>query len=308
MVAVALTLGGLALLWSASGAFVTGAVRLAARLRMSPIVIGAVVVGFGTSLPEALVSGLAAAQGLRQIAIGNVVGSNLANVTLILGVLGLLAAPRVRSETLRQEIPLATAAVVMFAVILQKGLTILDGLVLLAGLVAIVIALTRIQRSAGGPVVHGPPARTVILPVEAVRVAAGLGGTMLGAHLLIRGASQAAEALGLAEGFVGLTIVAVGTSLPELAASVQAVRRNAAELALGNILGSNLFNSFGIGGLIALIDPGPAAPELSGTAAGAMVIAAVATGLLLWTGRRLQRWEAILLLAGYAVVLFLARG
>lgn len=305
MTTAAAITGGLVLLWVSSGAFVTGAVRLAARLRMSPITIGAIVVGFGTSLPEAVVSGLAAAQGFRQIAIGNIIGSNLANVMLILGILGLLASPRVASATLRRELPLAMVAVVTFGIVLRTAPTRAAGVLLIGALVAVVVLMTK--WGAGEPI-DAPPPEAISLPLEIFRVVAGLIGTTAGAEFLVRGASDTAAALGLAEGFVGLTIVAVGTSLPELAASIQAMRRDFAELALGNILGSSIFNSFGIGGLIALINPGAAAPDLAGAATFAMIGATVATAFLLWTGRRLERWEAAGLLLGYVLVIAISAG
>jgi cation:H+ antiporter len=303
---------GLVLLAYASDQFVVGAARAAALLRLSPILIGAVVIGFGTSAPELLVSGLAAGQGSLDIAVGNIVGSNVANLSLVLGTAALLTPISVHGTVLRREAPISLAAVVLFAVLVQGSLGRVEGGVLL---VALVVALWLILRSArtddptltaevGDFVSEGTPSGRR----EGVRIVLGLAGTLAGAQLLVVAATTIAAELGLAEGFVGLTIVAIGTSLPELATAVQAARKAETDLIVGNLLGSNLFNSAAVGGAVAMVGPGTVTdPVLTGLATLLMVAITTLAAFLMATGRRVVRWEGAVLLAGYLLMLpFLA--
>ena len=300
---------GLALLAYASDQFVIGAARMATALRLSAVVIGAVVVGFGTSAPELLVSVLAAAQGQLDIGVGNVVGSNVANLSLVLGVAAVVTPIRVHGKVLRREAPIALAAVVLFAVLVRDGgLTRLDGVVLLGALVA-ALALVITSARGGDPelesevavfVTAGPPSTRR----EGTRTLLGLLGTLAGAQVLVASATTIAREVGLAEGFIGLTVVAIGTSLPELATAVQAARRAETDLIVGNLLGSNLFNSAAVGAGMALAGPGTVTGgPLTGLALALMVgVTALAT-LLMVTGRTVVRWEGALLLVGYLAAL-----
>lgn len=310
---------GLAILARGADQFVVGSARLAVMLRISPVVVGAVVVGFGTGMPELLVSTLASAGGSLDLAVGNVIGSNLANLTLVLGVAGLLVAPPTVTGLVRREAPLSVAAVVLFALLVQGGLTRVEGVVLLAGLVAGVVVLLRAasRERLDPPVVeeyaaeveevsHAPLAEVAVASRrrEAVRAGLGLLATVGGAQLLVIGARRMADDLGLSGGFVGLTLVAVGTSLPELVTAVQAARQGHTGLLAGNVLGSNLFNSTAVAGVAALV--GPAALTDAGlTVVGVtgMVLVAGLSWLFLATGRRLTRAESGLLLAIYAATL-----
>lgn len=306
-------LAGLALLTVAADQFVIGAARIATALRVSPVVVGAVVIGVGTSAPELLVSALAAWQGSVDIGVGNVVGSNLANLTLVLGTAALIAPLAVRSATLVREAPLSLGAVLLLALVLQRPLDGLSAAALLAALVAGVAVLVRGSRDedplAGelDEVVDDEPRPR--LGREAVRALLGLAGTVGGAQLLVTAASSLAADLGLAEGFVGVTIVAIGTSLPELATAVQASRRGETDLIVGNLLGSNLFNSTAVMGTAALVGPPvPADPSLTGLATAAMVAVAVAATVMMVTRNRVDRWEGALLLVGYVAVVPLLAG
>jgi cation:H+ antiporter len=322
--ALLLLVVGLGLLAVASDQFVVGAARLAVTLRVSPLLVGAVIVGFGTGTPELLVSSLAAARGSLDLAVGNIAGSNLANVTLVLGVAGLLAAPDVAPGVIRREAPISLAAVVAFAVLATGGLTRVEGLGLLAALVGAVALLLRAARRGSGP---GEAAEEEELVEELeeliedskeedlddvarasngrdiLRAVLGLAGTIAGAQLIVSGASTIAREIGLSDGFVGLTVVAVGTSLPELVTAVQAARRNELSLLMGNVLGSNVFNSLAVAGAAALI--GPAAITDGGLllALAVMVVVAALAWLFLGLGGRLRRWEAALLLAIYLAAL-----
>ncbi len=301
--------GGLFLLTISADHFVLGAARTSARLRMSPVVIGAIVIGFGTSAPEMVVSGIAAGQGELDIAVGNIIGSNVANLSLVLGAASMVASIVVGSSTMRREAPLSLAAVLLFAAVVQGGLTRGEGILLL---VALAVALTWILISSSG--VDDPELTVEVdeyldtehehpLGQELTRTIAGLLGTLIAAQVLVTSATSIAETLGLAKGFVGLTMVAIGTSLPELATSLQAARKGETDLIVGNLLGSNLFNSLAVGGIAGAVGPGPLADEkLAGIAVIMMTIVAVGATFAMATGRRVTRTEGIGLLAVYLVM------
>ncbi len=313
---IVLTVVGLAVLWVSSDQFVIGASALARRLGVSPIAVGVVVMGFGTSAPELVVSAVAALSGSPEVGIGNVVGSNLANLTLVLGVAAFMAPLAVSSKTLRREVVLAVAATIAFAVAIQGDLHRWEGALLLALLVA---ALTLLLR--GGqrvPVTHGADpetpassapsatgdAPTISLGREVVRAVVSLILIVVGADLLVRGALGIADIAGLSGGFVGVTIVALGTSLPELATAIAAGRRGETNLIVGNLLGSNLFNGLAVGGVVLLLAPGALeAPSLTSIGAGAMVVAALIALVFMRTGYRVGRREGALLVLGYVAVL-----
>jgi cation:H+ antiporter len=307
-----LVVGAVGLVAMVRGAdqFVLGSARLAGLLRVPPVVIGALVLGFGTSLPELFVSGMAALAGERDLAVGNIVGSNAANITLVLGVAATLTAVRIASRTVRRELPISAAAVGLFAVLTWDGLARWRGVVLLVGFA---IALGALLRDRGDvseqelgeeleAFLGGATRRTRW--VEAVRVGLGLVATLVGAHLVKESALDIAAEVGLSEGFVGLTLVALGTSLPELVTAVVGARRGEDELVVGDLLGSNVFNSLAIGGAIHLLGPGPLA-EVD-LAHLAVVVMLGTTGLCwFFMGRRLEigRWEAITLIAVYLAAL-----
>lgn len=303
--------GGIVALVVAADAFVLGAARLAIRLSVAPVVVGAVVIGFGTSSPELLVGVLAALRGEVSLAMGSVVGSNAANLTLILGIAALVSPLVLGSRILRRELPLAIAAAVALTAILLIDPGPLGGLVLL-GLFGLSIWLMLTHEPPeenreigdealefGEQHVHG---RTS-LAADLVRLVGGLAGTLAGAQALVWGASGLADRAGLSEGFIGLTLVAVGTSLPELATAVSAARRGEGELIIGNILGSCLFNGLAIAGLIALIGGTDVGSEVALIAAPATLAVTVLAAALMHSGRRLGRIEAVALLGTYAVLL-----
>ena len=293
---------GLAVLAYAADQFVMGAARIAARLRLSTVVIGAVVVGFGTSAPEMVVSGLAAAQGSLDISIGNIVGSNIANLTLVLGAAALVVPIVVGSPTIRREVPLSLVAMITLALVVQNGLTTVEGIGLL---IALVVFLTWIIVSSRGgdeelsaeveDLLTGEPAP---LPPEVLRTLLGLAFTVGAAQLLVTSAVAIAERFGVDQGFVGLTLVAIGTSLPELATSMQAARRRDTDLIIGNLLGSNIFNSLAVAGVAALVAAPGQSPDP--TLTGRAIVVMLATGALatfaMTSGRRVVRYEGALLL------------
>ncbi len=300
---------GLVLLTVASDQFVLGAARVAVALRLSSVVIGAVVIGFGTSAPEMVVSGIAASTGSLDIAVGNIIGSNVANLSLVLGVASMVAPIIVGSSIIRREAPLSLGAVLVFAGLVQDGLTTIEGGVLgllLFGALAYIIVASRqepddelsaeVDEYLDDDGLH--PGR------EWTRTLLGLVGTLAAAQLLVYCATELATTMGLKEGFVGVTIVAIGTSLPELATSLQAVRKNETDLIVGNLLGSNLFNSLAVGAVAGIVGPGPVG-DASLTSIGVllMVAIAVAATFAMLTARRVVRWEGAVLLGTYIAVL-----
>lgn len=302
---------GLALLVKAADRFVVSAARIADAANVPPIVIGAALIGFGTSLPEMLVSSLASSQGEPELAIGNIVGSNLANLTLVLGSASLLVPPAVVPRVLKREAPIALLASAVFAVLVQNGLTRVEGIVLVVGLAAALALILRASEDAGGAdalleevkeLEHVDGA--ISIPREVLLGLVGLVGTLAGAQLLVHGATNIAEELGLSGGFIGLTLVAVGTSLPELVTGIQSVRRGEESLLIGNVLGSNVFNAFAVGGVTALVAPAAVTDaSLVVTATGVMVGVAVLATAFLAFGGRITRLKGGILLAVYFATL-----
>ena len=297
-----LLVAGLALLTLAADRFVLGAARLSTALRVSPVIVGALVIGFGTSAPEMLVTGLAAAQGAADLGYGNLVGSNIANVLLVLGAAALLSPISVRTTTLRREVPLMLAAVVALAGATANGrVGLVEGVVLLALTFAaigfVLWSARQDQRAAAalaggalGPPPGGPIWRHALLAVL------GLAGTVAGAQMLVTGATGVARVLGVSEAVIGLTVVAIGTSLPELVTAVAAARRGEPDLVVGNVLGSNIFNSLPVAGVAAMLTRTELDPAF-GLSVAAMVATCALASVFLVTGRRLGRREGGVLLA-----------
>ncbi len=308
---ILLTVAGLTLLWLASDQFVIGASALARKLGVSPLAVGVVVMGFGTSAPELVVSVVAALSGSPEVGIGNAIGSNLANMTLVLGAAAVMTPLAVSSKTLRREVLLALGATIAFAVAIQGGLERWEGALLLALLVAALTMLLRggkrvSSRRGAAPATSPKRGGGVTGPVtgDVVRSVSALIAIVVGADLLVRGALGIADIAGLSGGFVGVTIVALGTSLPELATAIAAGRRGETSLIVGNLLGSNLFNGLAVGGAVILLAPGPFnAPNLTTIGAGAMVAAALLALVFMRTGYRVGRREGVLLMVGYVAVL-----
>jgi cation:H+ antiporter len=264
---VASILLGLGLLVWGADRFVVGAASLARSLGVPPLLIGLTVVGFGTSAPEILVSTMAALQGNPGIGIGNAVGSNIANIALILGATALIAPLTVKSDMLRREYPLLLAvSVIAYLLLLDGDLDRVDGILLLGGLVVSMLLLIRIglQRRDHDPLAEEMEAE---LPTD-VSLTAALGWFLLGlavlivsSRMLVWGSVEVAVAFGVNDLVIGLTIVAVGTSLPELAAAVMSALKNEHDLAIGNVVGSNIWNLLAVLGLPGLLAPGAIPPE-----------------------------------------------
>lgn len=294
---------------------VLGSSRLAERIRISPVVVGAVVIGLGTSAPEFLVSGVAAARGDTGLAVGNIAGSNILNLTLVLGIAALAGSVVVTSHVIRREVPLTVGAVVLFSFLAWAGLSPITGALLaVAGVCALFVLLRWAGQERNNEEVADEAAEftqgraTVDVPVapstlpawfEPVRAVLGLAG----AQLLVANASAIAAHLGEPQVIIGFTLVALGTSLPELVTTVQAQRRGESDLVVGNLFGSNLFNSL-IGGAVVGFASGSATP---GKAAVALSVTMILTAGLAWVllrrGLTLTRVEALVLMAAYALTM-----
>jgi cation:H+ antiporter len=318
MVSVALLVIGLLLLWKGADAVVTSAVTFAQRFQVSEIVIGLTLVSVGTSLPELVVNVVASFRGSADLAIGNVLGSNVANTLLILGTAALVRSLPIRNTTLYSEIPFSmTAALLvgflanahMFSPGAELSLSRIDGAILLGffGLFG-----AYIYRAWAGGVTNVPaqnPPGTLLKPT--LLFAAGTAALALGGHWTVEGALDIGRALGVSESLMGLTVVAVGTSLPEFVTSVVAAYRGQVGLAVGNVVGSNIFNLLWVLGVSTLIRPLPFdvvsnADIVVVLAATALLLFAVAMGKPLAIDRR--EGSAFLLAYGCYIAFVLQRG
>jgi cation:H+ antiporter len=292
---------GLAGLFLGGEALVRGASGLAARLGLPPLLIGLTVVGFGTSMPELLVSADAALRGVPAIAVGNVLGSNIANILLILG-LSALVWPMAGVTGLRRDLVVMLGASLLLVPLFAWGeLGRWAGAVLVIGLVAYLVHAFRNPGSAGAD-----PVTPMTVPRAVLIAGAGLVALVFGARFLVDGAVGVARGAGLSEAFIGLSIVAVGTSLPELATSVVAAIRRQSALAIGNVVGSNIFNVLGILGVTALIAPVPVEGRFLRFDLPVMLAASLALALVLWRGGRIGRGVGAVALLAYGVYLWAA--
>jgi cation:H+ antiporter len=263
----ALAAGLVLLVWSADR-FVEGSAAAARHFGIPPLVIGMVIVGFGTSAPEMLVSTISALQGNPGIALGNAYGSNIGNIALILGVTALISPITVHSSVLRKELPILTLVTALAAFQIRDGsLARLDAWVLL-GLFFLLMAWTlreALKRKAdplGGEFDRRLEERSRPLKKAVIQLLYGLALLIISSRILVWGAVEIAEAFGVSDLIIGLTIVALGTSLPELASSISAARKGEHDIALGNILGSNLFNTLAVVGLAGVIHPMKTSPAI----------------------------------------------
>jgi cation:H+ antiporter len=304
MLVVALVVGALLLAVSADR-FVAGAVGFSARSGVSPVLVGAVIIGFGTSAPELVVSVVAAAGGEIDIGVGNVIGSNVANLTVVLGGSALLAPIVVPHVVLRREVVMVVAATVLFAAVAADGrLDIRDAALLAAALVVALAVLARgsstdPQRVAGSETGEADLAPDSMRRLGAMTFA-GLAGTVAGAQILVWGASGVAGEFGLTGGVVGVSLVAVGTSLPEIVTCLSAARRGHGEMVVGNVLGSNLFNALLVGAAMATVSgAAPMSASLSGPALLLLLGVTAAVVCAMVVRRRLGRVAGVLLMAAY---------
>lgn len=302
--------GGLTLLVLGADRFVVGAAGMARSLGVSPLIIGLTVVGIATSMPEVLVGGVAAWDGKTPIAIGNALGSNIANVGLVLGATALCSPLLVCSRTLRREyVAMLLAMLCALALMFDLQLDRSDGLMLLLTLALIMVWIVRSARKEGQDTSTQAFMPQTGLGKALLFVCLGLLALLGGAELLVRAAVRIARVIGVSDLVIGLTVIAVGTSLPELAASLASVVKNHTDIAIGNILGSNMFNMLMVLGIPCIIHPDGFGKEVLLRDFSVMAGLSLAMGwMIFYAGKnKVNRWEGVLLLlcfAGYQYWLF----
>lgn len=311
LLTIAYLIGGLVLLVLGAEALVRGAAKLAARFGISPLIIGLTVVAFGTSAPETAVSIQATLNGNGDIAVGNVIGSNIANILLILGLSALVAPLLVSRQLVRLDVPVMIGAGVLTYMLAWNGsISRLDGAILLASLLLYTCFLViASKREKGRAAVDefaiefgaDDQARPWSWVLQLLLILLGLGLLMVGSQLLIEGAVALARALGLSELVIGLTVIAVGTSMPELATSLMAVYRGERDIAVGNIVGSCIFNLLLVLGAGALVSADGLSISPNALAFDLPVMLAVFAACLpiFFSGYRINRWEGVLFFGYY---------
>lgn len=303
---------GLVLLVAGGEVLVRGAVRLATRMGIPSLVVGLVIVSFATSAPELAVTVGSVLDDEPALAVGNVVGSNIANVLLILGISALLLPLAVKRRVVRFDLPVMVGISVLLLVLVLDGeVSQVDGVILLLAAVAhIVLSFTLSKRdpesdvvTATGPVKVPAPPKSGAMPivVSVVLILVGIGMLVFGANLLVTGAAAIAAGFGVSSLVIGLTVVAIGTSLPELATAIAAVRQGERDLAVGNIVGSNILNIGVVLGVPAMLFPAGIPVPAAAVAFDIplMVAAAIALVPIAFTGFRIARWEGAVFVALY---------
>jgi len=298
---------GLVLLVAGGELLVRGAVQLAERFRISPLLIGLTLVGFGTSTPELVTSLQAAFAGSPGIAVGNVVGSNIANILFILGLTAIIFPVVIAKETFKRDgIVLALSTLMCLGAVLYGYLTPVLGVIFVASLAGYIYYAFRQERqsnaaadAASGGVSDAPSPSAPMIALDLLFVIGGLALTILGARFLVTSAIEIARDFNVSETIIGLTIVAVGTSLPELVTSVIAALRKHSDIAFGNIVGSNIYNVLGILGVTAIIKPIDVPPQIASLDIWVMIGATVLLIITATSRWRIGRVEGGIMLAAY---------
>ena len=300
-------LAGFALLIWAADRFVTGAAAIATNLGVPTLVVGLTIVGLGTSAPEILVSTIASLDGNPGLAIGNAIGSNITNIGLILGITALVMPLSVASRTLMREYPLLLGiSLLTLILVLDQHLGLMDGIILIILLAGVMYLMYRTARQGA----DAELAREIIAEMPETMptgkavfwLIVGLLGMIIASRLLVWGAVEIARLLGVSDLIIGLTIVAIGTSLPELAASITSALKKEADLAIGNVLGSNLFNLLAVLPVAAIITPGDISEEIPLRDIPVMLALTLAIAGVAWSRKgthEIARTDGLLLLTGF---------
>jgi len=300
--------GGLIFLFIGAEGLIRGASALALRIGITPLVVGLTVVAFGTSTPELVVSLKAALIGNSSISLGNVVGSNIANIALILGIAAIIRPLDVHANVIRREIPIMIGISILLVLLLIDGeLGLVDGLVFVLGIViytVVNIMMARKEKNAEVEKEFKEGLKTKLgVPISVIMILVGLGLMILGANYFVNSAIEIAKSIGVSDAIIGLTIVAVGTSLPELITSIVAAYKNESDIAIGNVVGSNIFNIFGILGITAIVIPLSSA-GISFVDFGLMLFTALILLPLSKTGFKITRLEGLFLVTGYIMYIY----
>lgn len=291
---------GFGLLIKGADFFVDGAVGIAKKFGIPQLIIGLTVVALGTSAPEAAVSIASATKGAADITIGNVVGSNILNVFIILGLTAVIVPIAVSSPTIKFDIPFMLGVTTLMLLLgLDGAIGRIDAAILVGLLAFYIFYLIRMVKSGKIADEEDKPTKKLTIPVALILAGIGITMIIFGSQLTVNAATEIARSFGVSERFIGLTVVALGTSLPELFTSVTAARKGNADIAVGNVVGSNIFNILFVVGISGLITNIPfAVPFRVDT------LIAIGSGALLWLlcfrKRKLFRWGGAILLAGYA--------
>ncbi len=306
---IAALIGGLVIMAFAGDFLVNGAVAVARRLGVSPLIAGIFIVGFGTSAPEMVVSLNAALEDRAGLALGNIVGSNIANIFLVLGIPALIMPFVAGGHGQGRALTAMLVATAVWILLTGMGpLTVLGGILFLAILIAYCVVTFYMARKAVAtgedPGVELEEAPKLSLPRSLAYVVLGIGGLVLGAHLIIAGGVGIAEFYHVPQEWIGLPLLAIGPSLPEIGAAIAAALRRHGEVAIGNVLGSNVFNILGAGGIISLFGPIEIAPTFTHYDHWVMAFAALLIGGFILTRARLGRLMGILMLLIYAVYIY----
>ncbi len=297
-------IASLVLLYFGAEGLVRGSSSLALRLGLTPLVVGLTVVAMGTSMPEVMVSVKSSLAGRGDLAIGNVVGSNMFNIGVILGLTALLSPMKVQFQLIKIDLPImVVVSLGMVALLWDGAVGRLAGAVLFGGLIIYIagniwLARRTATKEVEAEYAEGVPARSGSVLMDGLFILGGLGILVLGARLLTDNSVALARSFGVSEAVIGLTIVAAGTSVPELAASIVAAMKKEPDIALGNVIGSNIFNMLGILGIASMVAP-ITAPDIRHFDLWMMVAFAAALVPMLWTGLRVSRAEGATLFAAY---------
>ena len=305
-----LLLAGLVALYFGAEWLVRGGASFAVRLGVTPLLVGLTVVAYGTSTPELIVSSTAAAQGQGAIAIGNVVGSNIFNIGVILGLTALAAPMRVQLQLLKFDTPVMVGVALLFLLFFRDGsIQRWESLVFLAGIVVYTVVNIRLARRQASADVRQEFDDSIPKPTgspwtDAGLIVAGLAMLVFGSRLFVTGAVDLARLFDISDAVIGLTIVAAGTSLPELASSLMAAWRKQPDIAIGNVVGSNIYNILAILGVSGVMASPVNGQGVSLTDTLVMMGFSVLLLVIAWTGFQLRRWEGVLLMALYGVYLW----
>ena len=299
---------GLIILFIGAESLIRGSSALALKIGITPLVVGLTVVAFGTSTPELVVSLKAALIGNSSISLGNVVGSNIANIALILGIAALIRPLDVHANVIRREIPTMIGISVLLIVLLVDGeLNLIDGILFVIGIITYTIVnvvMARKEKNAEVETEFKEGLKTKLgVPLSIIFIIGGLGLMILGANLFVTSSISIAKAIGVSDAIIGLTVVAIGTSLPELITAVVASYKKESDIAVGNVVGSNIFNILGILGITALITS-INAYELNFIDFGVMLFTALLLFPLSKTGFKISRLEGAFLVFGYLTYLY----